>query len=79
MKLSSTASTMMVSVLMPKTVANGSDWGMGGWTLSKNLMAAENRAKRTVLVHMYRWNHTTRGQSDNNAGPIATAIAGSCD
>ena len=59
---------MMASVLTPETVANGGDWGMDGWTSSKDLVA-----------HVYCWNHATRGQSNNDAEPIAATVAESRD
>ena len=67
--LSSEATTMMASVLVPETVANSGDGGMDVQTL-----AANDGAKRTVLVHVYCWNCATQGRSNDNAGPVPTAV-----
>ncbi len=66
--LSSMATTMMMLVLMPKSIVNVSDWGMNWQTSSKDLVAANNEAKRTVSVHAWGWN-------DDDAGPAMTAVA----
>ena len=66
---------MMASFLMPKMVVSDGDWEMDWQTLSKDLVAADNWAQRTVLVHMYRRNHGAQGRSNNNTGPVATVVA----
>ena len=58
---SSTITVMTASALMPETVVNDGDWGMEGWTLSKDLMAPNDKTKRTVLAHLCRWIHAARG------------------
>ena len=52
---------------------------MDGCTLSEEVVAGGNRAKRTMLVHMYRQNRATQGQSDDNVGLVVNAIAKSRD
>jgi len=44
---------------MPEMVANDGDGGMDGWTLSKEVVATNDGAKRTASVHVYRWNCAT--------------------
>ncbi len=69
------------SVSIPETVANDDgDGEMDGRTSSeeKEVVAAENVAKRTVSVHVYRWNRADRGGrgDDGDAGPlVATSVA----
>ena len=60
-------------------VASNGDWEMDGQTSSKNLVAANDGAKRTVSVHVYRWNHATQGQSDDDTRPGVTAVKESRD
>ena len=38
-------------------------------------LAAGDGAKRTVLVHLYCQNCAAQGHSDENAGPVGTAVA----
>ena len=77
--LSSMATTMTASFFTLETVSNDGDWGMDGQTSSKDLVAADNWAQRTVSVHVYHQNYAARGQSNNNTGPVATAVAELCD
>jgi hypothetical protein len=76
--LSSTATTMMASVLTPEMVANDGDRGMDGRTLSKEVVATNNGAKRAVLVHVYHQNFATQGPIDDNAA-VTTTVAESHD
>ena len=81
--LSSAATTTMstASVSIPVTVANDDgDGEMDGRTSSeeKEVVAAENVAKRTVSMHVYRRNRADRGGrgDDGDAGPlVATSVA----
>ena len=70
--LSSKATTMMASVLAPKTVANDSERGIDVRTLLEEVVAAGDGAKRTVLVHLYCQNCAAQGHSDDEARPVAT-------
>ena len=46
--------------------------------MSKDLVVANNGAMKTVPVHLYHRNHAAR-QSDDNMGPVTTAVVESRD
>lgn len=66
---------MTASVSMPVVVVYDGDGGMVVRTSSKEVVVANNGAKRVVLVHIYHRNCAAQGHSDENAGPVGTAVA----